>query len=81
MPEPEKLESVPPVITTSDCKKSVDGWERVKVIKLSRQLPRETSELSAIVGGSLSTLIVIFAVLVSAESVASTVRMCCELVS
>ena len=82
LPEPEKLESVPPVITTSDCKKSVDGWERLKVIKaVSPASNEETSELSAMVGGSLSTLTVIFAVLVSAESVASTVRMCCEQVS
>ena len=56
--------------------------EGVKVIKaVSPASKEELSELSAMVGGSLNTLTVISAVLLSAESVASTVRMCCEAVS
>ena len=62
--------------------KSVDAWDSVKVMAaVSPAFSEETSEERAMVGGSLSTLTVIFAVLVSAESVASTVRMCCEQVS
>ena len=55
MPEPEKLESVPPVRVISDSTKLVDDSERVKVIAAVSPAFREaTSEEMAMVGRVVS---------------------------
>ena len=77
-----QLESDPPETVTSDSTKSVAASERVKVsVALLPALKESSSSVMAMVGRMLSTLTVISAELVSAESVASIVRMCCELLS
>ena len=56
MPEPEKLESVPPVTAISDATKSVDGSESVNVMSaVSLALSEEVSEVRAMVGLTVST--------------------------
>ena len=55
MPEPEKLESVPPVTAISDATKSVDGSESVNVMSaVSLALSEEVSEVRAMVGLTVS---------------------------
>ena len=57
MPEPEKLESVPPVTAISDATKSVDGSESVNVMSaVSLALSEEVSEVRAMVGLTVSML-------------------------
>ena len=57
MPEPEKLESVPPVTAISDATKSVDGSESVNVMStVSLALSEEVSEARAMVGLMVSML-------------------------
>ena len=57
MPEPEKLERVPPVALTSAAVKSVDASERVKVSDaVSPALRVETLLEIAIVGRMVSTV-------------------------
>ena len=58
MPEPEKLERLPPVMETSASAKFVDDSERVKVrVAVSPALRDETSDVTATVGGVLSIVI------------------------
>ena len=57
MPEPEKLESVPPETVTSDSMKSLDDSESVNVsAAVSPAFKEVTSELMAIVGLTVSTV-------------------------
>ena len=57
MPEPEKLERVPPVMEISSTVKSVDDSERVKVrVAVSPALREEVSEVRAMVGLTVSML-------------------------
>ena len=50
-PEPEKLESVPPETEISDCRKSDEGSERVKVsVVVSPALREESVEVRAMTG-------------------------------
>ena len=57
MPEPLKLESVPPLTEISDSVKSEEGTERVKVISaVSPALSESTSDFRATPGGLLSTV-------------------------
>ena len=77
MPEPKKLERVPPLTVISDSMKLVDSSERVKVSAAVSPAFREAiSEARAMVGRTLLILTVILAVSLSAESEASTVKMC-----
>ena len=56
MPDPEKLETVPPEMVRSASAKSVDDSERVNVsVAVSPAINEETSELTAMVGLMLST--------------------------
>ena len=57
MPEPVKLESVPPLTVMSDSVKSEEGTERVKVIAaVSPALSDSTSDFRATPGGLRSTV-------------------------
>ena len=57
MPEPEKLERVPPLTVISDSTKLVDVSERVKEIAaVSPAFSEETSEEMAMVGRVVSTV-------------------------
>ena len=57
MPEPEKLESEPPVTAISDATKSVDDLESVNVISaVSLAFREDLSELRAMVGLTVSML-------------------------
>ena len=58
MPEPEKLERLPPVMETSSTVKSVDDSESVNVSDAVSLASKEVvSELIAMVGGVLSIVI------------------------
>ena len=57
MPEPEKLERVPPVTEISSTVKSEEDSERVKVrVAVSPALREEVSEVRAMVGLTVSML-------------------------